>query len=449
MALPTLSEGNQRMVESLEKLLWEERLAATKEQAHLNARLMNALLWGPPEHAERALEVGADPNARFPGGTALTQAIHHERLAMVRVLLNAGANPDLLAKVYQPGRAVRFDVVRKAPLAMACERGYKAVMEMLLDAGAKVDALGHYKNAALLDAAAAGCIPLAKKLIAAGVPVDFKGKHGRDGIYSSVALPTAWQTPLMLAAFYAAPGMVEFLLSAGADANVKDGKGHTALDYTQILKARGWRRVAGILEKASAVAGKNFEEPKSNVPDFSEQAARPEFQKALAKLRKLTGSKALAMQQIEGEVRGGYVFAKPEKPAWALVKKYHRTFLREGAYLFFTRDLAARNGPAVAVLPTTDLAQVLAAVGTEGPDDNMYNRNLIRWLLKLKKQQSIEILGVGHDFVEGFFTAPVRNPEALARSMARICAELGDEPAAIRAEAARLKKTKRFFLWWD
>jgi ankyrin repeat protein len=434
--LRLFSSGHAReMVDAFEKLLRERRLANTPEQARLQAMLMHALLFGKPEQAKKILAAGADPNSRFPRGTALGEAINHERPGMVRALLDGGADPNLLSN-------------KKLPLAMACEQGLSAIIHLLVKAGANVKRLGDYMKPALLDAAACGCVPLARKLLDARVPIDFRSKHGR-GIYSSAALPRTWQTPLMLAAFYGYREMVEFLIESGADVNLKDGKGHTAMDYARFLKLPNRVRVLKLLEGAEAISSKPFEEAMSGIPDFGQAAKENHFQKALARLTQLTCVKPTPLHQIESPIQGGYGFPITEEKAWKIVKKHHREFLKAGSYLFFTRDMTPKNGPAAALLPTTQLAQVIAAVGTEGPDDNMYNKQVIVWLTRLKQQQPIEILGLGHDFVEGFFIGPVRDAEALARSIAKICSELGDEPAAIRAEAERIQKTRRLFLWWD
>ena len=243
--------------------------------------------------------------------------------------------------------------------------------------------------------------------------------------------------------------MVTFLIEAGADVNLKDGKGHSAVDYARLLKLPNSARIVKILEAADAASSKPFEEPVSGIPDFSRAAKEPRFQKMLAKLKQLTKAKPLPLQALMGDIRGGYGFLMAEDAAWKIVKKHHREFLKAGSYLFFSRDLTAKNGPLVALLPTTDVSQVVAAVGTEPSDDEMDNPRLITWLKELKEEQNIDILGLGHDFIEGYFTGPVKNAPSLARSIAYICSEAGDEPAALRSEAARMKKTGRLFLWWD
>ncbi len=187
--LRLFSSGRAReMVDTFERLLRQRRLTKSPEQARLAAMLMHGLLFGKPDQVRKVLAAGADPDSRFPRGTALGEAIHHERPGMVRALLDGGADPDLPSN-------------KKLPLAMACEQGLTAIIDLLVEAGANVKGLGDYMKPALLDAAACGCVPLARKLLDAGVPIDFRGKHGR-GIYASAALPRTWQTPLMLAAFY-------------------------------------------------------------------------------------------------------------------------------------------------------------------------------------------------------------------------------------------------------
>jgi hypothetical protein len=123
--------------------------------------------------------------------------------------------------------------------------------------------------------------------------------------------------------------------------------------------------------------------------------------------------------------------------------------LGKGGYLFFSRDLTRRNGPVLALLPTSDVYQVIAAVGTEGPNSKVHNEDLIAWLRELEKDQPFSITAVGTDFLEGKFTASIQDPFGLVRRINKLCPDGDEGPETEKMQAAELQKTGRLFLWWD
>jgi hypothetical protein len=102
------------------------------------------------------------------------------------------------------------DTYRRTPLWYAAQNGHKAVAELLLVAGADV-------NAAALEAAArGGHLEVVEKLLEAGANV-----NAATGYYRRTALQEAAEGDH--------PEVVEKLLAGGADANAATGDGQTAL----------------------------------------------------------------------------------------------------------------------------------------------------------------------------------------------------------------------------
>src|SRR5439155_5591196 len=138
------------------------------------------------------------------------------------------------------------------------------------------------------------------------------------------------------------------------------------------------------------------------------------------------------LQGIEGEIPGGHGFVIAKERAQSLAEEHHAEFLALGVYLFSTEYLAGEN-TAVALLPTTDIYRAIAAVGTAGPDCGVSNEDLIAWLRDLEKDQPFLITGIGRDFIEGRFIAPIKDPAALLERINRLChddyEEEGQNPA--------------------
>ena len=59
------------------------------------------------------------------------------------------------------------------------------------------------------------------------------------------------------------------------------------------------------------------------------------------------------------------------------------------------------------------------------------------------------LTGIGFDTLEGFFTAPVANPDSLAKLMYQFCPDIVDQGTeTLGALASELRKGNLYF-WWD
>ncbi|HET7218406.1 MAG TPA: ankyrin repeat domain-containing protein [Vicinamibacterales bacterium] len=261
--------------------------AVRKAPAVVNGRgpegstpLMYAALYGSAALVKQLLDAGADPNIRNnAGATALTWAV--DDLAKVRLLIAAGADVNassdfgrtpLMLAAAQPGSAPTVKLLLErgaeatsAALTAAANRGNIDAVRMLLAAGAR-DNNGTSITASLransrecLDAIVAASPPkaLAGSLFsvlptaAAGDPEAIRAALERGADVN--ARDAKSRTPLMLAAIADTlpAASVRLLLEKGADAAAKDPNGLTALDFARRL---GRTEVVDALVAAGAPA---------------------------------------------------------------------------------------------------------------------------------------------------------------------------------------------------
>jgi ankyrin repeat protein len=128
-----------------------------------------------------------DVNAVQPDGmTALLWAAYYDETDVVRLLLNAGATPNVSS---------RYGIT---PLIQAAMNGNDEMVNMLVDAGADVNATTPEGDNAILNAARTGAVQGLQALIDAGADVNY-----RDGYL--------FQTPLMWAAAANQAAVLEIL----------------------------------------------------------------------------------------------------------------------------------------------------------------------------------------------------------------------------------------------
>lgn len=157
-------KGNLRKIEEL-----------VKQGVDVNARgTSNAtpLFWAMHniKGFEKLLELGADPNVVFDdGGTVMHWAVQHKDDEFLKAALKHGGNPNL--KAGSMGETPLFDAV-----------GYetKKKADLLLDAGADINAQNNHGATPILGAATLGQFDLVYKMLNRGADYSIENKNGYD-----------------------------------------------------------------------------------------------------------------------------------------------------------------------------------------------------------------------------------------------------------------------------
>lgn len=250
-----------------------------------------ALFWacstGSLHQASLALSNGAAVNASDPtcglGTTALLCAIRRERTGIVRFLLQRGADPtahDALATavkqcsvaitryLLQYGASANCANDSTPVLHSAVTRGRSlAVVRVLLENGAEVDATDTQGNTALHIAVSMGeqstMLTFTRMLLEAGANPDLPDCVGESALHGAIqnvcvlhallkrgadinALDRAGRTVLLVAVSVDRPACVEILLREGADVDIPCHGGLTALG---IARDYGLNVIVGLFVK--------------------------------------------------------------------------------------------------------------------------------------------------------------------------------------------------------
>ena len=155
------------------------------------------------------LQQGVDPNWRDARGTpALVQALQQESWRVAQELLRA---PRIQLDAASPAG--------ESALMLACIKGQLALVQQLLAQGAGINHPGwtplHYVASADLEHS----VEIARLLLEQYAYVDAESPNRT--------------TPLMLAAQYGSQAMVELLLEAGADVQLRNQQGLSAVDFAK------------------------------------------------------------------------------------------------------------------------------------------------------------------------------------------------------------------------
>jgi uncharacterized protein len=201
------------------------QIAPSETELRIYAGLHAAAAEGGAAAITRLVAAGEKPNiqdsrSRTPLHVAAFFA-HHEA---ARTLIRLGANPN--ARERQ-----RFDV-----LTIAAVNGDLEMVNILLAAGADPRAIvGPYDSTALIEAAHLGRVDVVERLIAARAPLDHFNALGFTALIEAVVLGNGST---------AHSAVVTALARAGADVNLTDRQGMTALAHAEV---RGYRDMARVL----------------------------------------------------------------------------------------------------------------------------------------------------------------------------------------------------------
>ncbi len=176
---------------------------ATAEQL----ALIQAAELGDRAQLEKLLQQGVNPNGLSGprGNNALVYAVARGDVEISRLLLDAGADPDLKGGGY-------------TPLGLAALRGHARIAVLLLQAGADPDRKSGDGNTPLTAAAGMNRLEVIQALLAAHPDYTLFNGEGR--------------TALSVAAFEGFLEAVRLMLEMGVDVNVQDRNKANALDAT-------------------------------------------------------------------------------------------------------------------------------------------------------------------------------------------------------------------------
>jgi ankyrin repeat protein len=185
-----------------------------------NTPLAKATLGGHVEAVRLLLEAGADPDGELDA--ECTPLMVASKAAIAELLIRSGADPNKL-------------IDGCTPLNAAVHRNSLEVAVVLLAGGAKPDVLTEPHGCALSTAIAKGYLDLAQLLIDSSASVNLHSKKG-------------WP-PLMYAASYDREAIISKLVAEGADVHFRDDDGDTPLTV-----AKDYPRIVELLRQAGARA---------------------------------------------------------------------------------------------------------------------------------------------------------------------------------------------------
>jgi ankyrin repeat protein len=176
----------------------------------------------------RLLADGARINARDQRGrSALLAATQRNQVEVARYLIQEGA--DVNAK----------DFIQDTPFLYAAAEGRIEILKLTLSAGADVTDTNRYRGTALIPAAHRGHLEAVKLLLETAIDKDHVNNLGWTALLEAVILGDGGVPHTEV---------VRRLVAAGANVNLPDRDGMTALEHA---KRRGYSGMVAILSAAA------------------------------------------------------------------------------------------------------------------------------------------------------------------------------------------------------
>jgi len=198
--------------------------AAQPPPADPAAALLTAATAGDADRVAVALRAGAPLESRDGRQrTALLLAVTEDRLDVARLLVALGADPDAL------------DDRHDTPWLVTGVTGSVAMLEVLLPAGPDLTIRNRFGGVSVIPAAERGHVEYVRRVVQTGIDVNHVNDPGWTALLEAVVYGDG-SAPYQ--------EIVRVLLAAGADPDIRDAQGRTALQHAE---ARGQTAVAEIL----------------------------------------------------------------------------------------------------------------------------------------------------------------------------------------------------------
>jgi ankyrin repeat protein len=236
--------------------------------ANAHKRLLRAIYDGQIERVKECLDAGADIETRehkidrYRGMSALSLAIARGQGAIAQLLVERGANME--------DRAFRNDPA----FLLAAKGRMPELAGFLLDRGADIEMTDHYGRTALMAAAGFGHKDMAAFLLGRGANPRFAAKDGETALHRAAhagdleiaallldsgaeidAQADDGATPLLKACAYNdnRVDIARLLLERGADAQLRNKQGRTALDLAQMHRMQRLEKLLIAHEQSGGV----------------------------------------------------------------------------------------------------------------------------------------------------------------------------------------------------
>ncbi|MEV5000335.1 ankyrin repeat domain-containing protein [Nocardioides sp. LML1-1-1.1] len=191
-----------------------------------DASLLRAARRGDAATVTAALDAGADIETRDRHRrTALLLASTFDRVAVAKVLVARGADPDAL------------DDRHDTPWLVTGVTGSVAMLEALLPAGPDLTLRNRYGGLAPIPASEHGHVDYVRRVVRTGVDLDHVNDLGWTALLEAVVLGDGGRRHQQV---------VRILLDAGVDRTITDRDGVSALEHAE---RRGYDEIAALLRR--------------------------------------------------------------------------------------------------------------------------------------------------------------------------------------------------------
>ncbi|WP_458780900.1 ankyrin repeat domain-containing protein [Arthrobacter sp. D3-16] len=188
----------------------------------------------PPAGDPASSQASPSPTATStrPALSAEAQAQLDQELIAAAKANNAPLVKELIAR---GGNVNAKDAIQDSAFLYAGAEGFNDVLQLTLAAGADVAGINRYGGTALIPASEHGHVGTVRILIAAGVPVNHVNNLGWTAMQEAILLNNGGPRQ---------QEVVRLLLAAGADPNIRDPDGRTALQNAERL---GFVEIAALI----------------------------------------------------------------------------------------------------------------------------------------------------------------------------------------------------------
>ena len=456
------AEGHGKLVDALLEAGADPQAANSKKQTAADF----ASEGGRAKILERLERAGVtvDRSSKHVQDAILLRAVEQGDAASVKKALAAGAHVDALHKE-----------LHTTSLMTAALEGNLEIARILLKAGADPNLTSEWGQTPLRNAVVRGHVELVRELLEVGGDPNIEYEPASIPSEKKNAVFPSMDSPLADAAQLGRGEILDLLVRAGADINKVSAAGNTAL-LAAVLE-----RQFDIARRLLAAGAQRREEHADYlaVLDWAENAEAAEFQKSVQEVTAacaaqpepidwLPGCVAFRFTASEGAHEAKDASADTATAAIAWSKKFNEDYdslakrvdeaVREVAgrvagrgYHLIDAGMPLGCGPMtryLTLIASNDKYAIMAAFGVRANDMELSSRDILAWFREMEEVEPFRLVGCKFDTVSIELERPLANPEEWAQKLSEFC------PDSFHAEEVgelveQLRTATRLTFWWD
>ncbi len=143
----------------------------------------------------------------------------------------------------------------------------------------------------------------------------------------------------------------------------------------------------------------------------------------------------------------------PKETAYEIIEKFYHSVQSQGHTLYLTNldfDDSFKSHYDICIVPISKQIEVVKLIRTEGPNYNISNAQVVKWLEQKSTEFQFELFVMDHDRLEAKLIDKPESYRQLAKEIYELCPDVIEQGHDKMSSLIKhLQKQRTMWFWWD